>query len=86
MTCDVSGSCGRGGIRRQHFRQHSRQHGIVAITGYQPGGSPLTAFVQLDGLIPAASHLAGYVTFSDLPSPHDLTAGPFTFDQADTSR
>jgi hypothetical protein len=59
--------------------------GTVTIDGYRPGGNPLTAFVQLDGLIPAAPHLAGYVTFNDLPSPLDLTAGPFTFDQGDTS-
>lgn len=59
--------------------------GTVAINGYQPGGNPLTAFVQLDNLVPASSHLAGYVTFNNLPSPLDLTAGPFTFDQADTS-
>lgn len=59
--------------------------GTVTIDGYQPGGNPLTAFVQLDGLIAATPHLAGYATFNDLPSPLDLTAGPFTFDQGNTS-
>ncbi len=59
--------------------------GVVTIGGYQPGGNPLTAFVQLDGLVAKAPHLAGLVTFNDLPSPLDLTAGPFTFDQTTTT-
>ncbi|OLE25807.1 MAG: hypothetical protein AUG49_09810 [Catenulispora sp. 13_1_20CM_3_70_7] len=60
--------------------------GVVTVNGYQPGGVPLRAFVQLDGLIATVSHLAGYVEFKNLPSPLDLTAGPFTFDQAATSK
>lgn len=60
--------------------------GVVTINGYQPGGVPLTAFVQLDGLLSAVPHLAGDVTFDNLPSPLNLTAGPFTFDQATTNK
>ena len=60
--------------------------GIVTLDGYQPGGVPLRAFVQVDGLISAVPHLAGYVEFQNLPSPLNLTAGPFTFDQGTASK
>ncbi|HKN53744.1 MAG TPA: hypothetical protein VJX66_14680, partial [Amycolatopsis sp.] len=58
----------------------------VTVGGLVSPGNELKAFVQLDGLVKDVPHAAGLLTLSGLPSPLDLTVGPFTFPGNDVPR
>lgn len=57
-----------------------------SLGGYRPIGEPLRAFVQLDGLLNQIGRLRALARIDGLPSPLDLTVGPFTFDTGDTTK
>lgn len=53
----------------------------IEITGYtQPAGAPLTAYLEVSGLLPGLPRLEGQVSLDGLPSNVDLTVGPITVD------
>lgn len=53
----------------------------VEFTGYsQPAGAPLTAYLEVDGLLAGLPRLEGLVRLDGLPAAVDLTVGPITVD------
>ncbi|NUT93333.1 MAG: hypothetical protein HOY78_15065 [Saccharothrix sp.] len=55
----------------------------VEFTGYtQPAGAPLTAYLEVDGLLAGLPRLEGLVRLDGLPAGLDLTVGPITVDGA----
>ncbi|WP_156213185.1 hypothetical protein [Lentzea aerocolonigenes] len=51
----------------------------IELTGYT-ATAPLTAYVEISGLLPNLPRLEGQVTLDGLPSNVDLTVGPITVD------
>ncbi|MEV6874175.1 hypothetical protein [Amycolatopsis sp. NPDC051128] len=52
--------------------------GTVAFTGYRPPSAPLQAYVRLIGVLDALPDFRALASLSGLPSPLDMTIGPFT--------
>ncbi|UVS77513.1 hypothetical protein [Actinokineospora sp. UTMC 2448] len=55
----------------------------IEITGYTPPpGAPLTAYLEVIGLLPGLPRLEGQVELAGLPSNVDLAVGPITVEDA----
>jgi hypothetical protein len=53
----------------------------IELTGYtQPAGAPLSAYLEVDGLLAGLPRIEGLVSLDGLPSNLDLTVGPLNVD------
>ena len=60
--------------------------GTVRLAGYRPEAGSLRAYIRLDGLLPQIPQLQALAALGGLPSPLDITLGPFSFDTDDVTK